>query len=154
VDGDMCRPRLHKVFQLDNSSGLSDVLAGNAAPAIQETHVPNLFVLPGGQGGDTATELMFQPRLAELFTRLRGDFDMVLVDAPPVLLQMPAARLLSRLGDAVILVVRAASSGRAEVRLAQQRLTEDGSYVMGTVLNNWNPGHSTYRYRGYYKEAV
>jgi Mrp family chromosome partitioning ATPase len=61
------------------------------------------------------------------------------------MLQMPDARLFARHADAVILVV-GQNTERDAVQLACQRLNEDGSAVLGTILNNWNPKNSTHVY--------
>lgn len=154
VDGDTRRPRLHRVFDVDGSSGLSDVLARKTAPVLADTGIPNLTLLPGGRNGES--NLLFTPQLGELIARLRLEFDTVLVDAPPVLL-MPDARLLARHADGVILVVRAETSTRSGIRFAERRFAEDGTHIIGTILNDWNPKTSAYRdwkYYYKYKEAV
>ncbi|HYM08913.1 MAG TPA: polysaccharide biosynthesis tyrosine autokinase [Terriglobales bacterium] len=147
VDADMRKPRLHEVFDVDNSLGLSQVLAGAANPAavVLETKIPNLFLLPSGQNADE--KLPFTPQLRRLVQRLSAQFDMILIDTPP-LLQMPDARLLSHQADAVILVV-AQHTSRDAVLVAQRRLAEDGSYLLGTILNNWDPKTSTHGYSEY-----
>jgi capsular exopolysaccharide synthesis family protein len=148
IDGDMRQPRLHEIFKVDNRVGLSDILAGNPLAAIPATKIPNLFLLPSGRGGDE--KLLFTPHFRQLLQRLRAEFDMVLIDTPP-LLGISDARLISHLADAVILVV-AQHTDRDAVRLAQQRLAEDGSFLLGTILNNWNPKTSSNRY-GYYSDC-
>jgi Mrp family chromosome partitioning ATPase len=84
---------------------------------------------------------------------MRREFDMVIIDTPPML-QMPDARVLGRLADAVILVVRSARTTKETAAAAGQRLAEDGTRLLGTVLNEWDPrktshaGHD-YGYRPY-----
>ena len=73
---------------------------------------------------------------------------MVIIDTPPML-QMPDARVLGRLADAVILVVRSARTTKETAAAAGQRLAEDGTRLLGTVLNEWDPrktSHSGYGY--------
>jgi Mrp family chromosome partitioning ATPase len=73
---------------------------------------------------------------------------MVIVDTPPML-QMPDARVLGRLVDGVILVVRAARTTKETAATAGQRLADDGTRVLGTVLNEWDPrktSHAGYEY--------
>lgn len=69
--------------------------------------------------------------------RLRKEFDSVLIDTPP--LSLVDARGLGRLADGVILVVRADRTSSAVALPALRRLAEDGTCVLGTVLNSWNP---------------
>lgn len=146
VDGDMRRPRLHDVFEVDNRVGLSEILAGKTMLTIRETKVPGLFLLPSG--GIKDANLLFAPAVGELLTRLRTEFDMIVMDTPP-LLQMPDARVLGRHSDAVILVVRAEQTTRDAAKLARERLHEDGTYLIGTILTDWRPDRTSHAY-GYY----
>jgi capsular exopolysaccharide synthesis family protein len=132
IDGDMRRPRIHDIFDLENKSGLGDLLREPAAldgrpiAEIRETSIPNLFVLPAGSPGAGVASLVYSNRLPELIARLRKEFDTILIDTPPML-QM------------------------ADAQLARQRFAEDGIHVLGAVLNDWNPRHTTsYGYYKYY----
>jgi capsular exopolysaccharide synthesis family protein len=147
VDGDMRRPRLHEIFDVDNSVGLSDALAGKAPLSVLQTKVPNLYILPSGGTRDAG--LLFTPQLLHLLRRLRSEFDMVLIDSPPML-QMSDARILGRHSDAVILVVGQFTTREALLQ-AHQKLCGDGSYLLGTILNNWNPKMSRSDYRNNYE---
>jgi Mrp family chromosome partitioning ATPase len=73
---------------------------------------------------------------------------MVLIDTPPML-QLPDARIFGRQVDAVILVV-AQHTHRHAVEIASQRLADDGTVLLGTILNNWNPKHRSLRSPEYY----
>jgi succinoglycan biosynthesis transport protein ExoP len=142
VDGDMRKPRLHQIFRVDNTVGFSDALAGNAFVTGHKTEIPGLFVLPSGPQPDE--RLLFSSRLEKVIRRLRDQFDIILIDTPP-LLQMSDARLIGIHTDAVILVV-AQNTDRDAVMLAKLRLAEDGSHLLGAILNNWdskatNSGH-------------
>jgi Mrp family chromosome partitioning ATPase len=84
-----------------------------------------------------------------LLDRLRSEFDMVLVDAPPVI-HLADARVLGRLADGVILVIRAGQTTTESALFASQRFAEDGTRVLGTVLNSWVPTDSgRYGYGSY-----
>jgi capsular exopolysaccharide synthesis family protein len=147
IDGDMRRPRIHDVFELSNSGGLSEVLAGKVPLTIRETRVPSLFMLPAGSSGDG--NLLFKPSLGQLLERLRSEFDMVLIDTPPML-QIPDARVLGRHADAMIMVIRAARTSRDAARQACARLAEDGIPLLGTILTDWNAKIAArYGYNGY-----
>src|SRR6266436_1546943 len=113
IDGDLRRPRLHKVFGVGNDWGLSDVLwAGTPLETVpildlvRETEVSSLSLLPAGSRGSTIpSNLFYSPRMLRLLTRLRKEFDMIMIDAPPMI-HLADARVLGRLADGVILVVR------------------------------------------------
>jgi len=163
IDGDLRRPRLHKVFGISNDWGLSDVLRADTtletipiANLVSKTKVSGLYVLAGGRGAITTSTLLYSPRMTGLLDRLRSEFDMVLVDAPPVI-HLADARVLGRLADGVILVIRAGQTTPESAMIACQRFAEDGTRVLGTVLNSWDPKNShRYGYGSYadYKEYV
>jgi capsular exopolysaccharide synthesis family protein len=163
IDGDLRRPRLHKVFGVANNWGLSDVLwAGTQletvpiVDVVRETEVSGLSLLPGGSRGNAVpSNLFYSPRMSRLLARLRKEFDMVMIDAPPMI-HLADARVLGRLADGVILVVRAGQTTTESALFARQRFAEDGTRVLGTVLNSWDPrttrryGYGSYHdYRAY-----
>ncbi|MBS1875376.1 MAG: polysaccharide biosynthesis tyrosine autokinase [Acidobacteria bacterium] len=156
VDADLRKPRVHAVFGLDNDRGLVDVLKsrsvdeGMLADLVRETCLSGLFALTSGAPTSAAANLLFATHMPELLSRFKKDFDMVLIDTPPML-QMPDARVLGRMADAVVLVNRAGHTTRDAALAAQQRLVEDESRILGTILNDWNPKTSPNGYYGYYK---
>ena len=155
IDADMRKPRLHEIFGIPNTWGLSDLLAGrnslNGCPReafARETEIPDLYVLPSGPGIRSISNLLHSPRAPELLERVRKEFDTVLIDTPPMM-QIADARVLGQIADAVILVVRAGQTTRDSAKTAAARFDEDGTLVLGTVLNAWNPSASGY---GYYDD--
>jgi polysaccharide biosynthesis transport protein len=152
IDGDLRRPRLHEIFKVSNEWGLSDLLGGTDSTEgtealVMGTNFGGLHVLPAGSATANVSYLLHSPRVLELLQRMRSEFDMVIIDTPPML-PMPDARVLGRLVDGVILVVRSARTTKDTVAIASQRLTEDGTRVLGTVLNEWDlrKMSSTYGY--------
>jgi len=87
--------------------------------------------------------------MSRLLARLHSEFDMVMIDAPPMI-HLADARVLGRLADGVVLVVRAGQTTTESALFASQRFVEDGTRVLGTVLNSWDPksspryGYGTY----------
>lgn len=157
IDGDMRRPRLHKVFGLANSWGLSDILREQNATEelpldalVKKTSVPRLFILPSGPCTDNIFGLLYSERMARLMQRFRQEFDHVIIDAPPCL-EFADARILARHAEGVLLVVRANYGDKKAALAAAQRLFLDGVPMLGTVLNHWNPSSSrdAYGYGSY-----
>ncbi|HUB79578.1 MAG TPA: polysaccharide biosynthesis tyrosine autokinase [Bryobacteraceae bacterium] len=150
IDGDRRRGRLHKVFGCDNSRGLSELLlrqslGENLVPEgfVQPTMVPNLFLLPSGRAALHTSDPFYSARMEGLVDHFRTKFDSVIIDTAP-LLHLPDARILGRLSDGVILVLRAAKVRRESAAAAEQRLYQDGIPVLGTVLNDWDPKKNGY----------
>jgi Mrp family chromosome partitioning ATPase len=79
---------------------------------------------------------------------VRSDYDVVLIDTPPML-HMPDARILARLADALVLVIRAGHTSRDAALAANQRFVQDGTRVLGIILNDWDPKRSAAGYYGY-----
>ncbi len=153
IDADVRRPSLHRIFGRENSSGLTDLLAettclphATEGYAGLETAVPGVCVLPAGSTNADAG-LLYSQNLLELMKKFRAEFDMVLIDSPPMM-HIPDARILGSVADGVILVCRANRTSREAALVATERFAQDGIPVVGTVLNDWNPGNSPY---GYYK---
>ena len=118
------------------------------------TGYQRLSLLPAGSPAPSISSLLHSPRAVEFLEGLRQEFHTVIIDTPPML-NMPDARVLGRLADGVILVVRSAQTTREAAAAAAQRLTEDGTRVLGTILNEWDPRKTShpsyahgYRYYG------
>jgi capsular exopolysaccharide synthesis family protein len=156
IDADLRRPRLHNLFGLENNFGLADLLKAPIlldeaiAMVIQPTAVPGLSVMTSGSPTLSAANLLHSANLGELFAKLKQQYDMVLVDTPPML-QMADARLVGRYADAVVLVARAGHTTRDAILAANQRFSEDRIRVLGTILNDWDPKRSPTGYYGYYR---
>jgi capsular exopolysaccharide synthesis family protein len=159
IDGDIRSPRLHGIFGLDNSLGLTDVLqqiAHREVPkihsAIRETAIPNLHVLTSGPAVESGADLLFSASMPALIARYREEYDMVLIDTPPMLL-MADARFLGRVADGVVLIARAGKTGREAIQAACRRLLEDRTPILGVVLNDWNSKSSKYNYYSNYQDS-
>jgi len=161
MDADLRRPRIHEVFDLDNDRGLTDVLLENVSDdqlpgCIQRTTIPGLDVLTSGSAAESVPHLLYSSNFSQLLRAAQKQYDLVLIDTPPML-QMPDARLVGSLADAVVLVVRAAQTDRAMLIAAQQRFLEDRTPVLGAILNGWDPTRGLgdyYREYQHYRTAA
>jgi receptor protein-tyrosine kinase len=161
IDGDMRRPRLHKVFDQVNSWGLSDLLREKNAieelpmeVLVKKTAVSRLCLLPSGTGTDNIFSLLCSGRMSRLLPRFRQEFDYVLVDAPPCL-EFADARIMARYAERLLLVVRADYTDRKTAQAAVRRLLLDGLPMMGVVFNYWDPTHNDlYGYARYHQDLA
>ena len=108
IDGDLRRPALHRAYAIDNSFGLRNVLRGevdleNTPTEIltTRTQLPNISVVPAGEGPEDVVELLHSSYLGALLARLSRDFDIILIDTPPIL-HMADARILAGHSDGAI----------------------------------------------------
>lgn len=145
IEGDLRRSRLHKVFGAPNDNGLADLLWTDIpletvplSHLVRETGVSGLYLLPGGCCGVNPANLFYSPRMERLLNRFRKEFDTIMIDAPPMI-YLADARVLGRYADGVILVVRAGQTTAESALFARQRFAEDGTRILGAVLNSWNP---------------
>lgn len=133
VDGDLRRPRQHEIFGVANSRGLTDWLKENGTPALMETSVPNLRLLPSGPLPPNPVALLSTNRLSELLAQLCADADYVLVDAPPVLAVTDAALWAGKV-DGVLLAVHAGRTRREHAQRAKTVLEKVQARIVGAVL--------------------
>jgi len=133
VDGDLRRPRQHEIFGVANSRGLTDWLKESGTPALAETGVPNLRLLPSGLLPPNPVALLNTNRLAELLAQLSADADYVLVDAPPVLAVTDAALWAGKI-DGVLLAIHAGRTRREHAQRAKTVLEKVQARIVGAVL--------------------
>ncbi|MCC6591543.1 MAG: polysaccharide biosynthesis tyrosine autokinase [Bryobacterales bacterium] len=148
IDADLRKPDLHTVFGTSNTWGLSDLPRDNARlktmpleALVRPTEVKGLYLLPSGPGTISVASLLHSGRIKELIERFRREFDTILIDTPP-LMYLSDARVLGRLADGAILVVRAGMTTKDMALAAKNRLVQDGISVIGTVLNRWHAKES------------
>jgi succinoglycan biosynthesis transport protein ExoP len=155
IDADFRKPRLHEIFGVPNDKGLLNLLSdsGSESPTslVRPTGVPRLSVLTAGSASVPVTTLLHTDRLAGLFEHFRNEYDLVLIDSAPLLL-VPESRILARWTDGLVLVIRAGITTPEMALAARRRALEDGTLLVGTVLNDWKPDTSAY-YR-YYSNTV
>ena len=155
IDADTRKPRQHEIFGVHNDAGLTTLLLDTRDPGqvnlehlIQTTRVPGVFILPAGPALAAVTNLLYSGRMEQYMEQLTQLFDVVLVDTPPML-QIPDARVLGRMAGGVVLVMRTGKTTRDAALAVRQRLQEDGTKILGTILNDWNPKASPGGYYGY-----
>ncbi|MCS7259599.1 MAG: CpsD/CapB family tyrosine-protein kinase [Anaerolineae bacterium] len=138
VDADLRRPRLHLLFGLPNERGLSDLFRGAlSATELPLQPIPNtsLKVLTSGPLPSIPSQLLATRRMEEVIALLREQADMVLFDAPPLIVVTDASLLASKV-DGVLLVVEAGNTRRDHVRAAKDRLDKVNAWLVGSVLLN------------------
>jgi succinoglycan biosynthesis transport protein ExoP len=159
VDGDLRRPNLHRAFGMSNTYGLRNILQGEvdletakAEDIVRPTALPNISIVPAGEGAEDSVELLHSSYFEPLLARLKRDFDVVLVDSPPIL-HMADARVLAGQSDGVILVFRAGTTTRDQAAGARDLIDNDGVRLIGTILNDFDPNRVGQRnyYSSYYR---
>ena len=137
VDCDLRRPRVHDAFSLPNVLGFTSVIAGQVPleEAIRGvTDQPGLSVLTAGPIPPNPSELLGSRKTSELLFRLQSDFDVVLIDSPPVL-PVTDATVLSTWVDATVMIAAAGVTTRKQLRTAIDLLRQAEAPLAGLVLN-------------------
>jgi capsular exopolysaccharide synthesis family protein len=152
VDGDLRRPAQHRLANCPRSPGLSDVLAGKCDidAAIRKSVAPGLDLLTSGGMPGFTLSLLYANRLRDLLDSLRGRYERILLDSPPII-GVSDASLLARVADGAILLIQHRRNPASMVLRAQQTITALKTPILGAVLTQV-PSGSGEDY-GYYTQA-
>jgi capsular exopolysaccharide synthesis family protein len=147
IDADMRRPVQHKILDMDNRFGLTNVLLRDAPveETIKPTTVPNLHFLPSGRLPRTSMGLLETNRIKELVRSLRNRYDVILIDCPPVI-GISDASILASAVDGAIMVVQYRKYPRDMAVKTKHLLDLTGAKMLGVVLNNINVMRDDYYY--------
>jgi len=162
IDCDLRRPRLHQVFRVPRSPGVAQVLRADldSSAAVRDTFFNGLSFLPAGRDTDGIADYMGSERMRALLEELSDNFDMIVIDTPPVLAVADAVAL-APLVDGVLLVVGAGTTDRHAVEQALSQLGSAGARVVGAVLNDsrgeverYDGGGDYYGYQDDYAQST
>ncbi|HEY6770715.1 MAG TPA: polysaccharide biosynthesis tyrosine autokinase [Candidatus Sulfotelmatobacter sp.] len=140
IDADLRRPSIHRLFGLQSRVGLSSLISGVAEVkdvVRQDSHVPNLSIVPAGPIPPQPAELLGSRVMKDLLTNWRNEFDHIVIDTPPCL-SVTDAVVLSPEADQIILVARSGETTKTALRRACNVLLQVNARVMGIVLNALN----------------
>jgi succinoglycan biosynthesis transport protein ExoP len=152
LEADMRRPAIRTNMGLPGSGGLSLLLTGQAQENAIFVHpqMPGLFLLPEGAVPAFPSELLESDRMRDLLIRLREEFDVIVIDAPPVL-PVADARVLSEMADLTIQLARFGVTTKTAMRRAHDLLSVYSRKPVGIVLNGVAEGSGAYHdYYGYH----
>lgn len=156
IEADMRRPRLGATLNVRQDCGLSTYLANrdtDVGEVVQKTLVPNLDVIVCGLIPPNPAELLNSLRLNQLLAKLHEQYDMVIIDSPPVNAVSDALVMASRV-DGVLIVAKAKRTTSEALRTAYRSLLNVDAPVIGTVLNDLHRGSFGYYKRGkYYRKG-
>jgi capsular exopolysaccharide synthesis family protein len=170
VSLDLRKPKIHKVFNMENRIGLSNYLIDKVEykDIITGTNINNLFVTMAGPVPPNPAELISTPRMEEFIKQASLDFDIIILDTPPMAI-VTDAMLLSRFAHANLFVVRANYSSTDVLKLVEELNEKDEIKHLGIVLNDikfhaflagknytykygYSYGYGYRRGQGYYEE--
>ena len=148
IDGDLRRPSIHRKFGFTATAGLSNVLLGELnwnQVLVQPEGVPNLDILPAGPPSRRASELV-GAGLADTLEEMSREYDMVIIDAPP-LLGFAEALQMSACIDGVLVVARSGTTNKKALGIVVHSLRRLHVKILGLVINEVeNDSSDTYYY--------
>lgn len=136
IDADMRHPRQHRMFNIDNSVGLSALLTGRATREIARRIHPQLrlFVLPAGIIPPNPQELLARPVFDVILDHFASQFSLVILDTPAACETADAQILAANAGNAVM-IARRNCTPQARLLAAMEMFTDTGVNVIGSVMN-------------------
>ncbi|MBC2717942.1 MAG: polysaccharide biosynthesis tyrosine autokinase [Desulfobacteraceae bacterium] len=135
IDGDMRRARIHKIFNLDNTSGLSTYLADQSGLTILKNKgLDYLDIAPAGPVPPNPSELLSSSRLNKLITDVSDSYDFIIFDSPPMF-NVSDAHLISQVAEQTILVTRSGVTTYDAVARAYKMLADINSEMLGLIIN-------------------
>lgn len=155
IDADLRRPRLHDIFHMDNSRGLSTYLSGKAgidapeAGIIRPTDIKGLSVITSGPIPQNPSELMLSTRIKDLIASLSASFNFVIIDSVP-LMGMPESIYLSKVVDGTVLVVRGGNTSKDAMIESAKIFNYVDAKLLGVVINGARKGDLKYGPDSYY----
>ena len=150
IDADMRKGHIHQFLGMQRGHGLSELITGafTLADVVRVTDVANLEVITTGTLPPTPGELLTSPSIARLLQSLEANYDLVLIDTPPVL-AVSDTQVLAPNAGTVFLVARADVTSIGEVQESTKRLQQVGVRVKGVVFNGFDTNRQRYGGYGY-----
>jgi len=157
VDADLHRGGVHRFFGLQAGRGLTEILRGRATleEVLQPTSVPGLDFIGTGSFPDNPSELVMGPAMPAFLEQASAGYDLVILDAPPVLAVSESTVIASQT-DGTLLTVWSGRTSRKLVQVAVRQLLSRGAHLAGCILNNLDltrlgtyGAYSYYHYYGY-----
>jgi len=152
VDSDLRKPRLHRIFNEENSSGLTEYLTGKISlqDAVRKTFIEDIFLVPSGPIPPNPSELLNSKKMKHLAEELGNNFDYVFFDSPPILAVIDGI-IMSTLADCTVFVVRAGKTQRKPFLTAVGELRKAGAKLIGVVFNELEVKKGEYYFMDYYR---
>lgn len=151
IDGDLRDGHLHRYFDRARSKGLADILAGSEpSSCVTENVIENLDFLSTGHLPPNPSEVLLRPELALCLSSLSSCYDMILIDAAPLLLVADSLVIGAHAGS-IFLTTRSGVTHPGDIAESLKRLERAGLSAKGLLFNDFMPrsSHYSYRYGGY-----
>ena len=155
MEGDLRNPSVHRMFNISNIKGLTDILLQNKvfADCVHCTDVKNLHVLTCGAIPPNPSEMLSSKKIRDFIESLREYYDYIFIDAPPIGIVTDAG-IISTFTDGCIFVVGAGDADIEMAKVSKERLEKVGANILGVVLNKFEASGASGYYNYYYEQET
>ena len=155
MEGDLRNPSVHRMFNISNIKGLTDILLQNKvfADCVHCTDVKNLHVLTCGAIPPNPSEMLSSKKIRDFIKSLREYYDYIFIDAPPIGIVTDAG-IISTFTDGCIFVVGAGDADIEMAKVSKERLEKVGANILGVVLNKFESSGASGYYNYYYEQET
>lgn len=155
MEGDLRNPSVHRMFNISNIKGLTDILLQNKvfADCVHCTDVKNLHVLTCGAIPPNPSEMLSSKKIRDFIESLREYYDYIFIDAPPIGIVTDAG-IISTYTDGCIFVVGAGDADIEMAKVSKERLEKVGANILGVVLNKFEASGASGYYNYYYEQET
>ena len=155
MEGDLRNPSVHRMFNISNIKGLTDILLQNKvfADCVHCTDVKNLHVLTCGAIPPNPSEMLSSKKIRDFIESLREYYDYIFIDAPPIGIVTDAG-IISTYTDGCIFVVGAGDADIEMAKVSKERLEKVGANILGGVLNKFESSGASGYYNYYYEQET
>jgi tyrosine-protein kinase Etk/Wzc len=161
IDADLRRGYLHNILHVGNENGLTDYLSktvNNSTNIIKKTEIPNLDIISRGEAPPNPSELLMSRRMEALLEELDDQYDIILIDTPPILAVTDPA-IVGKYSGTNLLVTRYGVNSAKEVEHTIERFEQNGIEIKGVIFNSieksaastYGYGYGAYAYGYSYK---
>ena len=151
LEGDLRNPSVHRMFNISNINGLTDILLNNKnfAECVHCTEVKNLHILTCGAVPPNPSEILSSKKMKDFINELREYYDYIFIDTPPIGVVTDAG-IISTYSDGCVFVVGSKQCDIEMAKIAKKRLEDVGANIIGAVLNKFEAEGNGYNYYNYY----
>ncbi|QAA34742.1 tyrosine-protein kinase family protein [Clostridium manihotivorum] len=152
LDCDFRNPSIHKHFNLTNTIGLSDILLGKykLQDCVQECEPRHLYVLTSGNTPNNPSQLLSSNIMLDLISELKENFDLIILDTPPIL-RFADSQILSAINDGTIIVSKYGKTNKQSIIKCKEIVDKVNGRIIGSIINDVPKKVSSTYYKNYDK---
>ena len=153
IDCDLRKGRQHRIFDIKKDKGLSNLLLDdikNYKKYISKTEIENLYVLPSGIVPPNPSEILGSDKCKNLFDVLKKEYDLIILDCPP-LNMVTDSLVLTKLADEAVIISAYKKTPIDLIMTSKKALESSGIKIAGVVVNKMDKKDKKYYYNKYYE---